>query len=66
VITAIEAYVARNQHTGHFLILILVLLGITWIFRIDGFVVIEIDGTAFDDDVATVCHVSSPFGLGWD
>src|SRR6266404_2807797 len=66
VIATVKRNIAGDRHPGHFFILVLVLLGIARIFRIDGLVVIEIDRTALDDDVATVCHVSFSFyaGLG--
>jgi hypothetical protein len=58
MILAVVGYVAGNDYSGDFLIFVLVASGIFRVLLVDALIIIQIDGSAFDDDVAAICHGS--------
>jgi len=57
MVAAVIAYVAADHNPDDLPVFVFVTVGIFWIFWVKTFVVVQIDRTAFDDDVAaTVAH----------
>ena len=57
MVAAVIAYVAADHNPDDLPVFVFVTVGIFWIFWVKTFIVVQIDRTAFDDDVtATVAH----------
>jgi hypothetical protein len=61
VVATIKANITRDNDPRDFFACVFVPARTAWILGVDCFVVIYIDGAAFDNDVVAIRHVSSPW-----